>query len=119
MSRLKFWQQPTDKNGWLCPNLTPEGTALARSVNTVNSSTYIELNADTSLIRVYAVSKDVYLKWATGGEDYCKEENFDEVIPADQYIDFSVPERPAGAGYYQAIQLLGRESGATAIVVEK
>ena len=117
------YEIPSDKYGRPLYNLTPVATALARSVSTVNSSTLITFNDDTRFIRVYAVAKDVYLKWATDSEDYCTAENFDEVIPAGQYIDFGLPLRQGldtnNGVAYDFIHLLGRESGATAIVIEK
>lgn len=98
--------------------LTPTGTAKVRTVKALTTSFYIALNSTTTVLRVYAIAKDVYLHWATGGEDYCTAQNFDEVIPAGQYIDLAIPNKTNGAKY-AAIQVVGRESGSTVIVIEK
>lgn len=98
--------------------LTPTGTAKARTVQALTSSHYLVLNTSTTLLRVYAIAKDVYLHWATSGEDYCTAANLDEVIPAGQYIDLAIPNKTNGAKY-TAIQLVGREAGSTVIVIEK
>jgi len=90
---------------------TPDVTALARTVDaTISASTEIVLNVATSIIRVYAIAKDVYLKWGVAD---VTASNFDEVIPAGQVMDFFVPENQV------AINLIEREAGATVIVIEK
>lgn len=90
---------------------TPDAVALAQTVsNSINTSTEIVLNPATTYIRVYAIAKDVYLKWGT---DNVTSSNFDEVIPAGQVFDFLVPEN------ITAINLIEREAGATVIVIEK
>lgn len=91
--------------------LTPDVVALARTVeSSISSSTEITLNKATSILRVYAITKDVYLKWGT---DDVTAANFDEVIPAGQVFDFLVPEK------ITAINLIEREASATVIVIEK
>lgn len=91
--------------------IAPDVVALARTVNASLSSTVeITLNAETTMLRVYAIAKDVYLKWGT---DDVTASNFDEVIPAGQILDFKVPNGQS------AINVIERESGATVIVVEK
>jgi len=90
---------------------TPDVPALARTVDaTISASTEIVLNLATSIIRVYAIAKDVYLKWGVAD---VTASNFDEVIPAGQVMDFFVPENQV------AINLIEREAGATVIVIEK
>jgi len=90
---------------------TPDVVALARTVaSTLTSSTEITLNPATTYIRVYAIGKDVYLKWGTTD---CSASNFDEVIPAGQVFDFLVPNGQT------AINLKEREVGGSAIVIEK
>lgn len=98
--------------------LSPGGVSLGRLTKALTTSHYHVLNASTIIIRVYAIAKDVFLKWAATGEDYCNDGNFDEVIPAGQYIDLAVPYKTNGAKY-AAIQVVGRESGSTVIVIEK
>jgi hypothetical protein len=95
--------------------LTPALPALARTVDTsISSTTEITLNASTSIIRVYAKDKDVYLKWGTAD---VTASNFDEVIPANQMCDFVVPFN--GASRYTAINLLESAASASVIVIEK
>jgi len=98
--------------------IKPVATALARTVKALSSSTLITLNSETRLVRVYAIAKDVYLHWATSDEDYAKSSNFDEVIIAGQAINLQVPYQTDGAKFSR-IQVVGRESGATVIVIEK
>ena len=101
---------PKDNNG-IAMQLTPSSTALARTVDaSVSSSTEITLNASTKFIRVYAIDKDVYLKWGT---DDVTASNFDEVIPANQIVDLVVPVSQT------AINLIERAASATVIVIEK
>lgn len=111
-------ETPIDSIGHLMPNSTPQGLALARTVQAIGASFLINLQSATSFVRVYAISKDVYLKWATSDEDYCKAGNFDEVIPAGQYIDFGVPYQTDGVRFSR-MTFVGRESGSTVIVIEK
>ena len=84
----------------------------------LTSSFLVTLQSTTAYLRVYAISKDVYLKWAATGEDYCKATNFDEIIPAGQYIDFGVPYKTDGVRF-SLVQFVGREAGATVVVLEK
>lgn len=91
--------------------LTPDVVALDRTVDaTISSSTEITLNTATTYVRVYAIAKDVYIKWGT---DDVTAINFDEVIPAGQVMDFLVPEN------ITALNLIEREAGATVIVIQK
>lgn len=90
---------------------TPDVVAKARTVDaSISTSTEITLNTATTYIRVYAVAKDIYLKWGTADVDAT---NFDEVIPAGQVFDFIVPDQTT------AINVIEREAGATVIVIEK
>jgi len=90
---------------------TPDVVALARTVDsTISSSTEITLNKATTYIRVYAITKDVYLKWGTSDVTAA---NFDEVIPAGQVFDFLVPDGQT------AINVIERESSAIIVVIEK
>lgn len=90
---------------------TPDVVALARTVDSsISSSTEITLNKATTYIRVYAITKDVYLKWGT---DDVSASNFDEVIPAGQVFDFLVPNGQT------AINVIERESAAQIVVIQK
>lgn len=109
---------PSDKYGRPLYNITPRATALERHVKALTDSFHIALDDDTTFIRVYAIAKDVYLKWADNGEDYVTSENFDEVIPAGQFIDMFVALQANGQ-LYDHIQVVGREAGATVVVIEK
>jgi hypothetical protein len=91
--------------------LTPDVVALARTVdNSINTTTEIVFNEATSYVEVYAIAKDVYLKWGTAD---VTASNFDEVIPAGQIREFLVPEN------ITAMNVIEREAGATVIVIEK
>ena len=97
--------------GKLITITTPDVVALARTIDTsLSTSSEITLNTATTMLRVYAITKDVYLKWGT---DAATAANFDEVIPASQVLDFKVPNGQT------AVNLIERESAATVIVIEK
>lgn len=90
--------------------LSPDITAKARTVDaSISSSTEITLNPGTSYLKVYAIAKDVYLKWGTAD---VTASNFDQVIPAGQILDFLVPNNVS------AVNVIEREAGATVIVLE-
>lgn len=95
-------------------NITPIATALARTVQTVDAAIVVALNSETTVLRVYAISKDVYLRWGTSDQAYATSENFDEVIPAGQIIDYAVP-----LGGFTHVSFVGRASGGTVVAVEK
>ena len=99
------WSNPVQIIG------TPDVSALARTVDTsISGSTEIVLNKATTYIRVYAITKDVYLKWGT---DDVTAANFDEVITAGQVFDFVVSEG------ITAVNVIEREASAIVIVIEK
>jgi len=92
-------------------SLTPSVTALARTVDaTISATTEIVFNTSTTYISVYAIAKDIYLKW---GADDVTASNFDEVIIAGQQKNFIVPDSIAAANFIE------REASATLIVIEK
>lgn len=91
--------------------LTPNVVALARTVDaSISASTEVTLNEATTYVEVYAIAKDVYLKWGTAD---VTASNFDEVIPAGQIREFLVPET------ITAVNVIEREASATVIIVEK
>ena len=90
---------------------TPDVVALARTVDdTISASAEITLNKQTSIIRVVVAAKDVYLKWGTANVTAA---NFDEIIQADTYMDFLVPEN------ITAVNFIERAATATLVVIEK
>lgn len=92
------------------PQLSPSVLAKARTVDaSISSTTEITLNTATTYLKVYAIAKDVYLKWGT---DAVTASNFDQVIPAGQVMDMLVPEN------ITAVNVIEREAGATVIVLE-
>jgi len=99
-------------------NITPAGVALKQHVTALGDSYLIKLQTGTSFVRVYAISKDVYIKWATSDEDYCTAGNFDEFVIAGQYNDFGLPTQTDGKKFSR-MTFVGRETGATVVVVEK
>lgn len=79
---------PQDENNNAI-QLFPAGPAIARTVSSsISSSTAYNLNGGTTIIRFYAVDKDVYIKWGTTA---VTSSNFDEIIPAGQVVDLVVP----------------------------
>lgn len=109
---MQFRKNPDGSLKYTFPlQLTPSVAALARTLDaTISASTEIVLNTATTYLEVYAIAKDVYLKW---GADDVTASNFDEVIPAGQIREFIVPDGST------AINLIEREAGATVIVIEK
>ena len=106
---------PVDRYGKIV-QMTPTGITLARTVSaSLSSSVEITLDTSTTWIRVYAATKDVYLKW---GIDNCAESNFDEVIPTAQIVDFEVPNQTDGTRY-TALNLIERSASASVVVIEK
>lgn len=91
--------------------LTPPVVSLARTVNaSISSSTEITFHVNTSIIRVYAIDADIYMKWGT---DDVSASNFDEVIVAGQVFDFVVPDGIAAANFIE------RAASATLVCIEK
>lgn len=108
-------QYRKNTNGSLIHNnfrqLTPDVVALARTVDaTISASTEITLNTATTYLEVYAIAKDIYLKWGT---DDVTASNFDEVIVAGTIREFFKPEK------ITAVNFIEREAGATLICIEK
>lgn len=106
---------PIDENRHAL-QLAPAKPALARTVDaSISASTEVTLNADTTFLRVYASTQDVYLKWGT---DDVTASNFDEVIPAGQIVDLVVPTDSTGAKY-TAVNVIERAASASVIIIEK
>lgn len=111
-----YMRLPKDDNN-IAIQLTPPGAALARTVDaTVSATTEVTLNAATTFVRVYAIAKDLYFKWGTAD---VTASNFDEVIPAGNMLDLTVPIEVATGVKYTALNVIEREAGATAIIIEK
>jgi len=108
-------QAPTYEDGQIM-QITPKGVALARTVNaSLSSSIEITLNTATVFIRCYAISQDIYLRW--GIED-ANASLFDEIIPAGQVVDLSIPFDQNG-NKFAAFNVIERTASATIIVIEK
>jgi len=110
-------EQAVDSNGNKITT-SPVGLTLARHVQALGDSYLITLQTGTTFVRVYAISKDVYLKWATADEDYCTAGNFDEVIITGSYLDLGIPTQTDGKKFTR-MTFVGREAGATVVVLEK
>ncbi|MBU0959789.1 MAG: hypothetical protein KKB31_07620 [Nanoarchaeota archaeon] len=95
-----------------------KGLSLARHVQAMGASFLISLNANTTFVKVYAITQDIYLKWATHDLDWVNAGNFDEIIIAGAQRVFPVPNQVDGAPFTR-IMLVGRVAGATAVVIEK
>lgn len=109
---MQFRKNPDGSLKYTFPlQLAPEVAAINRTVdNSISTSTEITLDKATTYLQVYAIAKDVYLKWGTAD---VTASNFDEVIPAGQVFHFLKPENVT------AVNLIEREAGATVIVIEK
>jgi hypothetical protein len=96
--------------------LTPATVALARTVSSsISSSTTLNLNASTTVLRCYSADKDTYLKW---GSTAVTSSNFDEIIPAGQVVDLYVPTQSDGT-LYATIRVIERAATATIVIIEK
>ncbi len=90
--------------------------ALARTVtSSISADTSITFNAATTVIRVFASSKDIYFKWGT---DVCAVNTFDEIIPAGLYLDFAIPNDQWGVPY-TGCHVVERAATATLVLIEK
>lgn len=109
-------QLPRDGNR-IAMQLTPASVALAVTVDaTISASTEITLNAATTFLRVYATTQDVYMKWGTAD---VTASNFDEIIPAGQIVDFTIPAQSAVSTLYTAVNFIERTASAGLVVIEK
>lgn len=106
---------PRDDNSIAIP-LTPAVAALGRLVSSsLSSSTTRNLTTGTTIIRCYATSQDVYLKWGSTAVDAT---NFDEILPAGQVVDLVVPRDSAGT-LYTTIRLIERTPSASLVIIDK
>ena len=91
--------------------ITPRGVSLARTVNgSLSASVEITLHVDTTFLRCYATTQDVYLRW--GLED-ANSSLFDEIIPAGQVVDLAVPDG------FTTFNVIERASSAAIVIIEK
>jgi len=91
--------------------VTPDVVSLATTVDaTISSSTEITLDKRTTFVSVFAIAKDVYLKWGTAD---VTSSNMDEIILAGQVRNFLVPNG------ITALNVIEREASATVVVIEK
>lgn len=110
MARKLAATLPKDQNG-ATVMVTPDRVALATTVDsTISTTTQVNLNAATTMIRVYAVSQDICLKWGTSA---ATSTSFDEIIPANQICDFVIPAD------ITAVNFIERTASATLICIEK
>ncbi len=111
---MKYQKEPNGRIKWADVSLeleTPDVIALSRTVDSsISTSTEIALTNGASFIEVYAVAKDIYLKWGTAD---VTASNFDAVIPAGQVRFFGIPEN------ITAVNFIEREASATLILIEK
>lgn len=99
--------------------LTPSKVALAVTVDaTISASTEVTLNAATTILRVYATTQDVYLKWGTAD---VTASNFDEICPAGQVVDLVVPidSTVTPPSRFTAINVIERTTSAAIVIIEK
>ncbi len=110
----------TGDHGRVFPLVVSRGTSIARGIITgLDVSREVTLNDDTIIVSVYAISKDVYLRWGGGVDLASGKELFDEIVVAgDTPREFSVPLQINGQ-LHDTVSFLQREASATVIVVEK
>ena len=91
--------------------IVPDVPALARDIDaSISASTEFTLNKAAKFIQVYAIAKDIYLKWGTTD---VTTSNFDEVIPAGQIRNLLIPLA------ITAVNVIEREASATVIIIQK
>ena len=95
------------------------GIAINSRSQAITQSSHFALDATTTLLQVSAISKDMFLKWATGGEDYATAIDFDEFIPAGTTIQVMVPKKKETDDFYTDIQIVGRATSGSVALVEK
>lgn len=100
---------PRDDNR-IAAQLMPASAAIAVTVDaTISASTEITLNTATTLIRIYALDKDIYMKWGTAD---VTASNWDHIIPANQICDFFVPRVTTTGVLYTAVNFIERAATA-------
>lgn len=97
--------------------LSPAKTALSQGVNSsISSSTTLAITAGATILRIYAVDKDILLKW---GSTAVTTSNFDEVVPANQICDFVIPVETLPDVLYTTCRVIERSATATMIYTQK
>ena len=97
--------------------LTPATVALSQTVSSsISSSTTLAITAGATILRIYAVDKDIYFKW---GSTAVTSSNFDEVIPANQIVDLVVPIDTTTGVLFTTSRVIERSATATIIVIQK
>ncbi|MDQ3008819.1 MAG: hypothetical protein M3Q81_04460 [bacterium] len=106
---------PLDDNGKTI-NLAPSKAAIARTLtSSISSSTQVTLNSESRFLQVYAIDKDVFMKWGTTAVTTA---NFDELILAGQRYDFDVARESNGT-LHTALTFIERAATATLVVIQK
>lgn len=107
---------PTDQNTKVL-QLTPAVIAKAVTVSSsIGTSFQITFGTSSTILRCYANSQDVYLKWGTAT---VTSSNFDEVIPAGQIVDLVIPKQLPTNFTYAACNVIQVAATATITVIEK
>lgn len=117
MAKARY-TQPKDRYGEPIEGAVPMATALASTVKTLAAPYNHTLNDNTRLITVYAISKDVFVKWANDSEEQAAHDDFDEIVIAGTEKIIAVPEKVSGQ-MFDYVSVAGREAGASAVIVEK
>ncbi len=97
--------------------LSPSVVALSQGVNaSISSSSTLAITDGATILRIYAVDKDIFLKW---GSTAVTSSNFDEVIPANQICDFVIPIEVQPSTLYTTCRVIERSATATMIYTQK
>lgn len=97
--------------------LSPSSATLAQGVNaSISSSATLAITAGATILRIYAVDKDIFLKW---GSTTVSSSNFDEVIPANQICDLVIPIETQPSTLYTTCRVIERAATATMIYTQK
>jgi hypothetical protein len=111
------WEIPFDKYGKLAPHMRARGVSYASKVQSIASSTYFSVNAQSTLVQITAITKDMMLKWTNNSEDYAKSTNCDEYIPSGTTVELMIPL--TAGNFYDGFQIAGIASGGSVAIVEK
>lgn len=110
LNRTEQARLPKDKNRatiQLTPDVIPLDTRILQAIS---SSTDAGLLTNTGIVRVYAETDNVYLRWRAGAVS-ATNGGFDELVLGGSVMDFIVP--------HDAEQLAVISTNGTATIIQK
>lgn len=90
--------------------LPPPVVAVARSTQTVDSSTTFAITAGATIIEVSSLAQAAYLKW---GSTAVTSSNYDHTITAGSTRHLAIPVDTTTGVLYTTIRVIGQAAGAT------